>query len=296
MTQTVSQPIPMRARSEAEASRFPALLARAEHLAGSVLLGEHGRRRAGMGDDFWQYRPVQPGDSRRMVDWRRSARSDAQFVKQREWQIAQSVMLWVDEAASMRFTSDADLPEKADRARLIALAVAILLNRGGERVGLAGAALPPRRGAAQITRLAEALTRESDADYGAPDLRGMPGYGRALFLSDFLGDIEAIKTALTTSADRGVQGIVFQVLDPVEEAFPFRGRTIFESVGGTLAHETLKASELREKYLARLAQRKAELQQLCALTGWRYECHHTSSSAQSALLWLYQAFEQGATR
>ena len=48
-------PKSLRASSEDEAARLPALLARAEHLAGAVLLGAHGRRRAGMGDDFWQY-------------------------------------------------------------------------------------------------------------------------------------------------------------------------------------------------------------------------------------------------
>ncbi|HSG54775.1 MAG TPA: DUF58 domain-containing protein, partial [Paracoccaceae bacterium] len=43
---TQPQPLTLRARAEAEAARFPPLLARAEHLAGTVLLGEHGRRRA----------------------------------------------------------------------------------------------------------------------------------------------------------------------------------------------------------------------------------------------------------
>lgn len=292
----MSTATPLRACAEAEAARFPALLARAEHLAGTVLLGEHGRRRAGLGDDFWQYRPVQAGDERRFIDWRRSARSDSQFVRQREWQIAQSVVIWVDNAASMRFASDEKLPEKSDRARLLALAVAILLNRAGERVGLAGAGLPPRRGEAQLMRLAEALTRESDDDYGRPDTSGMAAHGRALFISDFMGDTEAVRTALTTAADRGVQGILCQVLDPAEEAFPYRGRTVFESVGGTLAHETLKASELRERYLARLAERKAELHTLCARTGWQFTTHHSSASAQSALLWLYTAFDGGHGR
>lgn len=287
---------PLRARAEAEAARLPYLLARAEHLAGTVLLGEHGRRRSGMGDDFWQYRPVQAGDELRHIDWRRSARSDMQFVRQREWQIAQSVMIWVDDAAAMRFASDTELPTKSDRARLLALAVAILLNRAGERVGLTGHNLPPRRGQAQISRLAEALTQESDEDYGAPDTSGMMAHGRALFISDFMGDVAAARAALTSAADRGVEGVLLQVLDPAEEAFPYRGRTIFESMGGTLAHETLKASELRERYLDRLAARKDELRTLCTTTGWQYSLHHTSDSAQSALLWLYRAFEAGTTR
>ncbi|MEB8387066.1 DUF58 domain-containing protein [Rhodobacteraceae bacterium KMM 6894] len=286
-------PATLRSRAEAEAARFPPLLARAEQLAGSVLLGEHGRRRAGVGDDFWQYRPVQEGDQRRMIDWRRSARSDAEFVREREWQIAQSVMMWVDGAASMRFSSDENLPQKADRARLIALAAAVLLIRGGERVGLTGNDLPPRRGQAQVLRLATLLTQDRADDYGVPEARGMLPHSRAVFISDFLGDIAPARAALAKAADRGVRGVLLQVLDPQEESFPFRGRAIFESIGGTLAHETLKANDLRDRYLQRLAERKAELSNLAAVAGWQFHTHHTSSSAQSALLWLYRALGAG---
>lgn len=289
----MNTPQTLRARSEDQAARLPPLLARAEHLAGTVLLGEHGRRRAGLGDDFWQYRPVQAGDTSRMIDWRRSARGDAQFVREREWQIAQSVMLWVDQSASMRFSSDKNLPDKADRARLLALAVAILLVRGGERVGLTGTSLPPRRGQNQILRLAEFFSIDAPEDYAEPESRAMIPHARAVFVSDFMGDIAAVRTALTKAADRGVRGILLQVLDPSEEAFPFTGRTIFQSMGGSLVHETLKAGDLRDRYLQRLAARKDELDALCRATGWQFHTHHSSDSAQAALLWLWQALNRG---
>ena len=289
-------PTTLRAQAETQAARLPPLLARAEHLAGAVLLGDHGRRRAGMGDDFWQYRPAQIGDSRRMIDHRRSAMGDVQFVREREWQIAQSVMLWVDQGAAMRFASGPDLPTKADRARVLSLALAILLIRGGERVGLTGTALPPRRGNAQIMRLAEMFSEDATDDYAPPEHRAMIPHARAVFVSDFMGDIDAVKLALTKAADRGVRGVLYHVLDPAEEAFPFRGRTIFESVGGTLEHETLKASELKDRYLSRLAARKDELQALCSVAGWRYGIHHTGSSAQSGLLWLWRALDGGVSR
>ena len=242
----------LRTRAQEEASRFPALLARAEHLAGTVLLGDHGRRRAGLGDDFWHYRPLHAGDSFRHSDWGRSARGDVQFVREREWQIAQSVQMWVDPGASMRFSSHKDIPTKSDRARLTALATAVLLVRGGERVGLTA---------------------------------------KALFVSDFLGDLAPVEAALTKAADRGVRGVLFQVLDPSEEAFPFHGRTIFESVNKSVAYETLKANDLRDRYLERLAVRKDRLDTLCRLTGWQYFTHHTDHSAQSALLWVYRALD-----
>ena len=289
----MNQPLILRERAETEAARLPALLARAEHLAGTVLLGEHGRRRAGLGDDFWQYRPAQAGDSRRLIDHRRSAMGDVQFVREREWQIAQSVMMWVDQGASMRFSSDNNLVEKAERARVLALATAILLIRGGERVGLTGTTLPPRRGNNQIYRLAEAFSVDATDDYAAPEHRAMIPHARAVFISDFLGDMSDVTIALTKAADRGVRGVLLQVLDPSEEAFPFQGRTIFESVGGTLSHETLKANDLRDRYLDRLAARKAELTQLTQATGWHLGLHHTNDSAQSALLWLYRALDGG---
>ena len=283
----------LRARAEALGQSLPPLLAAAEHLAATVILGEHGRRRAGMGDDFWQYRPAHPGDPARSIDWRRSARSDAHFVREREWQAAQSVMLWVDPSRSMGFSGDASRAAKSDRARLLALALAVLLLRGGERVGLAGQGVP-RAGRAQMLRLAERLSLAApDADYGVPEEDGLVANGRAVFLSDFLGDMTGVEAALARAADRGVRGVLMQVLDPAEEEFPFDGRTIFVSMGGSVTHETQAAGDLRSRYLARLAARKDRLAELARLSGWVYQTHHTGQAAQSALLWAYQALEGG---
>ena len=116
---------------------------------------------------------------------------------------------------------------------------------------------------------------------------------RALFVSDYLGDMDQVELALTKAADRGIRGVLLQVLDPSEESFPFKGRTIFQSVGGTVEHETLKANDLRDRYLTRLAERKDRLDHLSRATGWQYLIHHTDNSAQSALLTIYQALDRG---
>lgn len=197
----MTEPLALRASAEELAAPFPRLLAGAEQLAATVLLGDHGRRRAGTGDDFWQYRPVQQGDAARMIDWRRSAMADVEFVREREWQIAQSVILWVDHAASMDFASAG--VTKAERARLLALAISILLLRGGERVGLTGFTLPPRAGEHQIERLAAALSLPGEGpDFGEPEARGMLPHSRALFISDFMGDPKPVEDALKKAADR----------------------------------------------------------------------------------------------
>lgn len=291
----------LQARAEALGHSLPPLLAQAEHLAATVMLGEHGRRRAGQGDEFWQYRAAHQGDPARSIDWRRSARSDAHFVREREWQAAQSVTLWVDPSQSMDFSGSTKRAAKSDRAQLLALALSVLLLRSGERVGLAGQS-PPRAGRAQILQLAHQLAApqpspmpatDAGPDYGAPETGGMVSHGRAVFLSDFLGPMDALEAALTRAADRGVKGALLQVLDPVEEDFPFDGRTIFESMAGGLRHETRKAGDLRSRYLARLAERKDRLAALARAFGWQVSTHHTGESAQRALLWLYHALEAG---
>jgi uncharacterized protein (DUF58 family) len=283
----------LRRDGEALAAPLPALLADAEHLASTMLLGEHGRRRPGMGEEFWQYRPAMASDEARLIDWRRSARSDTHFIREKEWQAAQTVAIWVDPGQSMDFAAEGRAP-KADRARLLSMAVAILLLRAGERVGLTGHDVPPRRGDVQLLRIAEGLLTPAAAreDFGAPETAGMLPRSRALFVSDFMGPLVEVEQALTEAADMGVKGVLLQLLDPVEEAFPFDGRTVFESMGGGMRHETLEAGALRDRYLHRLAERKARLSELAALTGWQCLCHHTGDSAQAALMWLYGALER----
>ncbi|TYP82394.1 MULTISPECIES: DUF58 domain-containing protein [Maritimibacter] len=283
--------LPLRPRAEALAAPLPPLLAEASQLARGVVLGEHGRRRPGMGDAFWQYRTAQPGDPARSIDWRRSARSDVHFVAEKEWQAAQSVVFWVDRGQSMQFSSEKNLVTKADRAALLSLAAAVLLVQAGERVGLTDMGIRPMRGEVQLGRVAERLADKTPQDYGVPDVSILPRHSRAVFISDFMADPGPVEEALATAADRGVQGVLLQVLDPSEEAFPFDGRTVFHSMGNTLEFETRKAGELRDRYLARLARRKERLTAMAGLTGWRFHTHHTNDSPASALLWMYQALE-----
>jgi uncharacterized protein (DUF58 family) len=278
----------LRQRAEGLGAALPALIVAAEHLANSVLAGAHGRRRPGPGAEFWQYRPAADAPGR--IDWRRSARGDEVFVRQTEWQAARAVALWVDPGAAMDFTGDRAREAKGERARLIALALGLLLLRGGERVGLAHPDHPPRAGQAQAGRLALALAAAGDAaEHGSPDLRHIPTGGHAVLISDFLGDLAPLRAALATAEGRNLRGLIVQVLDPVEEAFPYDGRTRFESMSGHLAWETLRAGDLRVAYRDRLAARKDELRTLARHAGWQATVLHTDHPATAGLLWLYHA-------
>lgn len=281
----------LRGDAERVAGALPPLLAEAQHLASSVALGRHGRRRAGMGETFWQYRQAVPGDPHTAIDWRRSGHSDALYIRQTEWEAAQSVAFWSDCSASMQYRSDPNGRTKAERARLLTLSLCVLLSKAGERFGLLGSAAElPRSGETHLRRVAMELASRIDApDFGTPPEARFRRGSKAVFLSDFLGPREPVFEALVRTADKGVSGAFVQILDETEETFPFDGRTIFESMGGQIDFETQRAKSLRDAYLDRLAERRADLEQFARRTGWRVLFHRTSQSPRSALMWLYVA-------
>ncbi len=282
----------LRRDAERISGALPHLLAEAERLAASVAAGAHGRKRSGPGETFWQYRQAMPGDPNTAVDWRRSGRSDHLYIREMEWEAAQTVWIWRDDALSMDYQSRGAPRSKVERASLLALALSVLLIRGGERVALLGGeAERPLSGETQLRRIAMTLAKPSAhrADYGAaPDARFQRG-GKAVFLSDFLGPIEAIRPALLRAAQAGVSGALVQVLDPAEEAFPFDGRVRFESMGREIDFETQRARALVDDYRRKLAERRDELETLARRCGWRMTTHHTDVSPRRGLLWLYSA-------
>ncbi|MGB0497556.1 MAG: DUF58 domain-containing protein, partial [Rubricella sp.] len=217
----------LRRDAERIGGTLPPLLAEAQRLAQTIAAGVHGRRRAGPGEEFWQYRQALPGDVATAIDWRRSARSDHAYIRQMEWDAAQTVTLWADVAQAMDYASELAPRSKGERARLLALALAVLLVRGGERVALAGTmADEARTGEAHLRRLALTLSEEADdrPDYGVAPEWPPKRAGQAVFLSDFLGDLDALTRTVEAAAAQGVSGVLIQILDPAEETFPFDGR------------------------------------------------------------------------
>lgn len=283
----------LRHDAERLSAALPPLLAEAQHLAATVVLGEHGRRRAGQGETFWQYRRAIPGDAFSSIDWRRSARSDRLYVRQTEWEAAQTISLWVDQGQAMTYSGGRNRPSKGDRASLLALALSVVLNRGGERIGLMDTdAAVPKRGLRQLERMTAELLRDGDRpDYGAPPLTRFPHGSRAVFFSDFLGPRDGLIAQVAQAADQGVSGCLVQILDDSEESFPFDGRTIFRSMGGEIEYETDRARSLKAAYQDKLARRKEELKDLARQTGWLYLHHLTSETPRAAMLWLYAALE-----
>lgn len=277
------------------AHRLPLILAKARDIAASLVHGAHGRRRAGMGDTFWQYRPFASGEQAQRIDWRRSARSDQLFVREREWEAAHNCFVWIDVTASMTFKSALAHDFKIDRAAVLALALADALVKGGERVGALGLSAPTASRDAMI-RLAE-LFAAAAASGEAPKLppsAPLPPRARAVLISDFFCDVKALAERLSGYNDSGVRGALLMVLDPVEETFPFAGETLFRDPLGGEAFRAGEARALRDGYAAKLAEHKEALREAARRAGFLFLVHHTDRPAAEAALALLMGLGDGA--
>src|SRR6266852_3123032 len=133
-----------RATGEARslAASIPRLILEARRVAATVIHGLHGRRRAGAGENFWQFRRFVSGEPASRVDWRRSARDDHLYVREQEWEAAHTVWLWPDRSPSMMFKSSLAQDTKLERVLVIAFALSEVLIEGGERIGIPGLTRP----------------------------------------------------------------------------------------------------------------------------------------------------------
>lgn len=287
-TAAASPPAAAALRAEALGGRLPPLVVAAERVAATVMQGVHGRRRAGQGDAFWQFRPYAVGDALSRIDWRQSAKSDRLFVRETEWEAAQSVALWRDAGPTMRWRGAPGRPEKAERAELLLLALASLLLRGGERVRLLGAR-QAFAGRSALPAVAEALSRH--ATPAADD--AMPRHARAVLFGDFLRPLEEIRAEVAALAARGVRGHMLQVLDPAEETLPYAGRVRFEGLAAEQPLLLPRVEGVRELYAERLAAHRAGLSAIAAAAGWRFAAHRTDAPPEAALLGLWQALAPG---
>lgn len=278
-------------RAEELAQPLPPLLVAADRVAATVAQGVHGRRRVGQGETFWQFRRYQPGDAASRIDWRQSAKSQPLYVRETEWEAAQTVWLWRDGSASMDYASEASGVTKRARADLLLLALASLLVRGGERVALLAGGEPPASGRTAMTRLAAALARDDggNGDDGLPPSLTLPRHARVVLLGDFLAPVTAMAARLNALTAAGVRGHMVQILDPAEETLPFEGRIRFEGAEGEGTVLMGRAEAARSAYRERLVHHRDALAAMAAASAWTFAVHHTHVAPAPALLALYQA-------
>ena len=288
-TPTTASLTGLRQHAERLADRLPPLLVAAERVAATVAQGVHGRRRVGVGETFWQFRPYSPGDPTSRIDWRQSARTDQLFLRDQEWEAAESVWLWADSSASMVYQSASSWSTKADRALLLLLALGSLLTRAGERIALLGRRRRPTGGRVGMATLCEDLLARSPSEPSLAPIQPLPRFARVVLISDFFTPLEQLRERLRGFVAMGVRGHLLQVLDPAEPALPFAGRVRFEGLEQDGIALIGNVDGVRQRYRGRLEAHRAGLRDLARSLGWTFGSHLCDQPPEPPLLALYTA-------
>lgn len=275
------------------AAAMPRLVLEARRIAATIIHGLHGRRRAGTGENFWQYRRFHSGEPAGRVDWRRSARDDHLYVREREWEAAHTVWIWPDRSPSMAFASELAEDTKLERALIAAFALAEVLVQGGERIGIPGL-MRPTSGRDVIERMAQAILHETGAPDSLPPAFSASALSEIIVLSDFWSPAEAIRRMTSQLAAGGVGGHLVQVVDPAEETFPYAGRIEFIEPEGAGAITAGRAETWRADFEARVARHRAEIRAETDRIGWSFIIHRTDRPASQLLLGLHARLGAGA--
>jgi len=275
--------------AEALGARLPALMVAAQRVAETVSPGAHGRRRVGLGESFWQFRPYRTGDAMGRIDWRQSAKGDRLYIRETEWAAAQTVWLWRDACPGMEYRSASSLPTKRARAELLLLALSTLLLRGGERIALLGGGGQPSSGRGALNVMLAGLDRA--VPLAAAD-SAVARHATLILFGDFLDPIEEISRALDRVAAPGVAAQLVQILDPAEMALPFEGRVRFREMAAPPPPDSdmliPRVDAIRPAYLAALAQQQDALKDLARTRGWEFLIHGTDEKPEEPLKILHR--------
>ena len=274
-------------RAQARAVLGPDCMVEAKRLANTVIAGWHGRRKRGIGENFWQFRPYVDGESLSRIDWRRSARDDHTYVRDREWEAAHTVWLWADPSPSMLYKSAGATVSKESRALVLVLALAELLSRSGERIAWPGLTDPftARNGAERLaSHLSHAVSLPA-----RPDISNIRRFSDIILASDFLDPADEVMAWLDVLARHGVRAHLIEVADPAEEAFPYAGRIEFADPETGEKLTAGRAETVRDDYRFAYSARRAELMRWCKRLGWSYTVNHTDRLASEALVRVHMA-------
>ncbi|MDI3470805.1 MAG: putative membrane protein [Pseudolabrys sp.] len=279
-------------KSRKLAARMPRLILEARRVASTVIHGLHGRRRAGPGENFWQYRRFMSGEPAQSIDWRRSARDDHLYVREREWEASHTIWIWPDRSPSMDFAGLSEWT-KLDRALVVSFALAEVLVQGGERVGIPEL-LRPSANRNIIEKMAESIVHDAGERSSLPPNFSPAPFSEIVLLSDFWSPIAEFRRILGQLAANGARGHVVQMVDPAEETFPYSGRVEFIEPEGLGSATAGRAETWRSDYQSLLAAHRAALRAECEQFGWTFTIHRTDRGPTELLFALHGRMGDGA--
>ena len=239
----------------------------------------------GNGEEFWDFREYKIGDPLKVIDWKKSSKSNKLFIKNNENESSKSIWFWVNKNASMNFKNYSNLNTKYERAIIICLILVDIFLKSGEKVGIIGSESGLQKGQSKFIPLASELikksTKFSETRIKKNDI--------VFIISDFIQQNEKIKNDLLGITENAYLGLLIQVLDPAEKNFPFKGRNrFFDPVSGL--HKLFNRSEnMQEKYKREIILHQKKIMQMCSKFGWKFFSNTTNQSCESLILKIYNS-------
>jgi uncharacterized protein (DUF58 family) len=275
------------------AAAMPRLILEARRIASTVIHGLHGRRRAGSGENFWQYRRFTSGEPAQSVDWRRSARDDHLYVREREWEASHTIWIWADRSPSMAFQSRLAPESKLERAVVIAFALAEVLVQGGERIGIPGL-MRPTASRNVIEKMAQAVLHDPSERTSLPPSFAPSPLSEVVLLSDLWSPIGEVRQTIAQLSGAGAHGHAVQIVDPAEESFPYSGRVEFIEPEGAGSITAGRAETWRTDYQSVVAAHREAIRTETGRPGWSFIIHRTDRSASELLMALHSRMGDNA--
>jgi uncharacterized protein (DUF58 family) len=216
--------------------------------------GLHRSPRKGFSVEFAEYRPYQPGDDLRYIDWKIVARSDRWVVRQYEEETNLRASLVLDVSKSMAWSgsqlralpggsgrdgSTVDRLTKLAYAEQVTAALALLLLRQRDAVGLVRfddrirTSIPPRARNGQWRRVVASMSepgagRASSAPAALHQAaRLLSRRGLIVLISDLLMDLADVERAMRGLRALGHDVTVLHIMDPAERELPAGGEALF---------------------------------------------------------------------
>jgi len=274
-------------------ARLGSMELKARTIVEGLLLGLHRSPFRGFSAEFAEYRHYLAGDDPTTIDWKVFARSDKYYVKKFEAETNLECNILVDTSASMGYGTSGIT--KLEYAACLAAAIAWLVSGQRDAVGLTTfdekivTRLPPRAKSGQLHSILIALERlkaGAKSDVAKP-LRQLADTltkrGLIVLISDLLDEPEAVVTGLRYLRARGMEVVVFHVLDQAELTFPFEEAAKFTDVESS---EEIVAvpGMVRAHYLEQLEKLKSRYADGLRAAGIDYQMISTATPLDAALL------------
>lgn len=263
-------------------ARIARLELRARAVVEGVISGMHKSPHRGSSVEFAQHRDYVPGDEIRHIDWKVYARSDRYQIKQYEEETNLKGTLVVDTSSSMDYKGSNSHLSKREYASVAAAAIASLLMRQRDTVGLTTfddgvrQFIPPGSTSAHMKLLLETLERretnpKTNVGETFHDLaERIKRRGMIVVFSDLFTDPDEMLRGLQHFRHRRHEVIVFHVLDRDEVAFPFKDACVFEGMEGE-PPLMAEPNALRKEYLQVFGEYVEKLKKGCRELNMDYQ-------------------------